>query len=112
MNTPELPSEPKAELVSAEVVSALQRQVFALLVALIVVSGTLCAYLYRQTSVMGKDLDQMRPTVAAFVANQATYNSFLNQLGTYGQNHPEFRPVLAKYGIAVSNPGAVPAPKR
>jgi hypothetical protein len=111
MNTPELPSEPKNETVSSEVVAALQRQVFALLVALIVVSGTLSAYLYRQTSVMGKDIDQMRPTVMSFATNQPTYINFLNHLGAYGQTHPEFRPLLAKYGI-VPNASAATAPKR
>jgi hypothetical protein len=109
MNTPELPPDQKDEMVSIEVVAALQRQVFALLVALIVVSGTLTAYLYRQTSVMGRDIDLMRPRVMSFATNQTTYVNFLNQLGAYGQVHPEFRPLLAKYGI-VPNPNAAPAP--
>jgi len=74
------------------------------------VSGTLSAYLYRQTSIMGKDIDQLRPVVSSFNANFATYNNFLNQIGAYGQAHPEFRPLLAKYGL-VGNPNAT-APKR
>lgn len=85
-------------------VSALQRQVFALLLALIVVSGTLTVYLYRQASISGKDIDAIKPQaekiIGAYNQNQELMVNFVNQLVAYGQTHPDFRPVLAKYGIA------------
>jgi hypothetical protein len=85
-------------------ISALQRQVFALLVALIVVSGTLTVFLYRQASLAGKDIDAIKPQaqqmIGVFNQNQALMVDFVNQLVAYGEKHPEFRPVLAKYGIA------------
>lgn len=84
-------------------ISSLRNQVFTLLVALIVVSGTLTVYLYRQASVSRKDLDAMEPqakqVIDAFNQNQKLMLDFINQLITYSQAHPEFKPVLAKYGI-------------
>jgi hypothetical protein len=95
---------------TGEQVAALQRQVFSLLVALIVVSGTLTVYLYRQASIARKDYDAVAPqaqqVIGVFNQNQKLMIDFVNQLVAYGQLHPEFRPVLAKYGI-VPNAGAV-----
>jgi hypothetical protein len=86
-----------------EQVTALQRQVFALLLALIVVSGTLTVYLYRQASVTGKDTQalhqQSDPMVAMFKQNQTAIIGFVNQLVIYGEAHPDFRPILLKFGI-------------
>ena len=91
-------------------VAALQRQIFSLLIALIVVSGTLTVYLYRQASLARKDYEAVAPqaqqVIGAFNHNQKLLMDFVNQLVAYGQLHPEFRPVQAKYGI-VPNAGAV-----
>ena len=105
-------------------VSALRNQVYVLLVALIVISGTLTVYLYRQASIARKDIEAVQPQaeqlIKAFNQNQAVLAAFINQLVAYGQTHPEFVPVLAKYGIAPvkgipagAPAGAVPAvPKK
>lgn len=95
-------------------ISALKRQVFTLLVALVVVSGTLTVYLYRQASITGKDITAIQPQaqqlIGAFNQNQSLMISFVNQLVVYGQAHPDFRPVLLKYGIQPPPPGT-PLPK-
>jgi hypothetical protein len=105
-------------------VAALRNQVYVLLAALIVVSGTLTGFLYRQASVAGKDLDNLKPQaeqlIAGFNQSQPQIVAFVNQVVAYGQAHPEFKPVLAKYGIAPvpgvpagAPAGAVPAvPKK
>ena len=101
-------------------VAALRNQVYVLLIALIVVSGTLTVYLYRQASMSRKDIDAIKPQAAqlinAFNQNQGLMVNFVNQLVAYGQAHPDFVPVLAKYGIAPvkgipagAPAGAVPA---
>jgi hypothetical protein len=86
-----------------EQVAALQRQVFSLLLALIVVSGTLTVYLYRQASMTGKDItalhQQYDGMIRAFQQNQTGMISFVNQLVIYSETHPEFRPVLIKFGV-------------
>ena len=99
-----------------EQVAALQRQVSALLLALIVVSGTLTVYLYRQASLTRKDTDALQQqagqVINAFKQNQTAMISFVNQLVIYSETHPDFRPVLLKYGI-VPPPAAAPAaPKK
>jgi len=95
-------------------IAALKRQVFTLLLALIVVSGTLTVYLYRQASVTGRDIDAIRPQaqqlITAFNQNQSLMINFVNQLVEYGKAHPEFRPVLMKYGITPPAAGAPIAP--
>jgi len=100
---------------ASDSIAALQRQVFALLLALIVVSGTLTVYLYRQATVLGKDLNASRQLVQTINQSQPQLLSFANQLAAYGQTHPDFRPILQKYGIplqAGQTPAPTPAPKR
>ncbi len=91
-------------------VAALRNQVYVLLVALIVVSGTLTVYLYRQASMARKDIEAIQPQaeqiINAFNQNQGVMVNFVNQLVAYGQTHPDFCPVLAKYGIAPGSPAA------
>ena len=97
-------------------ISALKRQMFTLLVALIVVSGTLTVYLYRQASVTGKDLDAIRPQatqiIGAFNKDQKLIVEFVNALVAYSQTHPDFQPVLKKYGIVPPAAAAAAAPKK
>jgi hypothetical protein len=94
-------------------ISALKRQMFTLLVALVVVSGTLTVYLYRQASITGRDIDAIKPQaqqlIGAFNQNQKLMIDFVNALVAYGQAHPDFRPVLLKYGI---QPPPAGAPKK
>jgi hypothetical protein len=100
-------------------ISSLRNQVFTLLVALIVVSGTVTVYLYRQASILGKDLNASQQLINSFNKGQPAVASFVNQLGAYSMTHPEIRPVLAKYGIipaatqpSLTAPAAAAAPKK
>lgn len=87
-------------------ISALRNQVFILLVALIVVSGTLTVYLYRQASVMGKDINASNQLIANVNQSQTLIVTFANQLAAYAKTHPDIQPLLAKYGIG---PNGIPA---
>ena len=101
MNESEMNSPAPADL--SEQVAALQWQVFTLMLALIVVSGTLAAFLFYQSRVLGKDIQVIRPQAApiiqAFKANHTSMEKLVEQLVAYGQAHPDFRPILQKYGI-------------
>lgn len=92
-------------------ISALQRQVFSLLIALVIVSGTVTTYLYRQARLTGKDVEAIKPQatqiITAYNQNEKLMTDFFNQLVAYGQAHPDFRPILMKYGI---NPSAAKVP--
>ncbi|HEY5297932.1 MAG TPA: hypothetical protein VIK59_08395 [Verrucomicrobiae bacterium] len=98
----------------ADQISALRRQTFTLLLALIVVSGTLTVFLYRQAKVTRMDIDNLRPQAAqvikAFNQDAPAIQSFVKQLAAYGQTHPEFQQqVLKKYGITTQT---LAAPKK
>ncbi|HZF00657.1 MAG TPA: hypothetical protein VE344_02060 [Methylomirabilota bacterium] len=95
----------QAEL--SDQISALQRQSFILLLALIVVSVTLATYLYYQSRVMSKTVDGVKPQAMQVIQtykqvtaniNRQQIEAFLNQITAYAMAHPEFQPVLKKYG--------------
>lgn len=108
--TPESNNQDRSEI------AALKAQMFTLLMALVVISGTLTVYLYRQSSLAGKDLVQAKKLAAAVSHNEAALQSFVSQLEVYGQKHPDFEPILRKYGIepktAVAPAAAPVAPKK
>jgi hypothetical protein len=94
---------------------ALRHQVFTLLLALVVVSGTLTVYLYRQASVTSKDVAAIKPQatliIKMFSENRAGMENFVNQLKAYGVMHPDFQPILKKYGLTPQPTTAPAAPK-
>jgi hypothetical protein len=96
----------------------LRHQVFTLLLALVVVSGTLTVVLYRQARLTGKDIDIIKPQatqiIAAFKRDQPSMENFVKQLTAYGVTHPDFQPILKKYGIVPqAQPAATPVvPKK
>ena len=91
---------------------ALRHQVFTLLLALVVVSGTLTVYLYRQASLTGKDIAGSKPQFTQLIENfkhdQQGMENFVKQLTAYGVTHPDFQPILKKYGL-VPPPAGTPA---
>ncbi|MGB7748297.1 MAG: hypothetical protein WBN75_13535 [Verrucomicrobiia bacterium] len=112
MNESEANSTAQTELMDQIV--ALRHQVFTLLLALVVVSGTLTVYLYRQASVTSKDIAAIKPQAAqiikAFSENRAGMENFVKQLSAYGSTHPDFQPILKKYGITPQS--GAPKPKK
>jgi hypothetical protein len=83
-------------------VNALQRQVFLLLLALVVISATIVFYLFCQSRFMGNDLADVQPqftqVIRTYNQNVQAIQSFHTQLGNYALTHPSFQPVLKKYG--------------
>ncbi len=63
LNTP----SPAAQNDLMDQVVALRQQVFTLLLALVVVSGTLTVFLYRQANLAGKDLAAIKPQATAMI---------------------------------------------
>lgn len=99
----------------AEQVEALRRQVFILLLALIVVSSALATFLWYQSRVMGKNVDGIKPqatqVIQAYSQVKASLNplvlsNFVTQVSAYAATHPDFgQQVLKKYGW---NPSSAP----
>jgi len=121
MENEELKSEPQ---IQADEISALREQydslrqlVIAVLVLVIIVSGTLWIYLMRQVKDTTRALNEVRPQATNMIANyekaKPVLDNFVKNLQDYGRAHPDFVPILNKYGInsstptpAVSNPAA------
>jgi len=89
-------------------VEALQRQVFLLLLGLIVVTATFVFYLYYQEHIFRHDLDQITPrakqVIQAYNHNALAIDNFNKQLVNYALAHPEFQPILKKYGWTPNAP--------
>ena len=98
-------------------IASLRRQVTHLLLALIVVSGTLTTYLFYQSHTLGKDLaglePQAREVIQNYNQNLPNIQKFVQELVAYGQAHPDFQPILKKYGIPLTLSAATnSAPKK
>jgi len=91
---------------------ALRHQMFTLLLALVLVSGTLTVILYRQARLTSKDIETIKPQatkiIQAFKRDQQGMEAFIKQLTAFGVTHPDFQPILRKYGI-VEQPATAPA---
>jgi len=107
MNETNPNSSATAELSSQ--VAALQRLVSTLLMALIVISGTLTVFLFYQSHTLKKDLENNRPQavqiIQSFAKNRPVMEKIVQQLTAYGQTHPDYQPILQKYGFTPA-PGA------
>ena len=84
------------------IVESLQRQVFLLLLALIIISATVVFYLSYQARIYGNELHASQPQAKQLMDNYRrelpVINSFDQQIGSYALTHPDFQRVLAKYG--------------
>ena len=103
-------SEPQTNTPAADVLSdqvaSLRRQITILLLALIVISGTLTVYLWYQSHVTGKAIGTLQPQAVqltrVYEQNRPNIDKLVRQLIVYGQSHPEFQPILKKYGIPLT----------
>jgi hypothetical protein len=90
-------------------IEALQRQVFILMLVLLVVSASLAAYLIYESHIFHKDTENLRgqatPIINAYNAEQPYAANFLNQIRAFGATNPDFnKQVLSKYGIQPLQP--------
>ena len=110
MNESETSSPAPVEL--TDQIAALRRQMTTLLLALIVVSGTLTVYLWYQSRIAGKEISVVRPLVLKMmnVFNQSS--PIVDKLAVYGQTHPDFQPILKKYGVVPQAQPAAPKTKK
>jgi hypothetical protein len=110
MNESETNSTAQTEMMNQIV--AMRHQIFTLLLALVVVSGTLTVFLYRQASMTGRDIAAIKPqatrVIQVFSDRRMSMDNFVKQLAAYGYTHPDFQPILKKYRIE-PQPLAAPA---
>jgi hypothetical protein len=107
------PAQPEANDLQAQC-DALRHLVVSILILVVVISGTLNIYLLRQWRSTTKDLAAIRPQAAQMIAEYQKVsgplmNDFIKKITEYGRTHPDFAPVLTKYGIKSTTVLAAPA---
>jgi hypothetical protein len=91
----------------------LRQSIVSVLILVIVISGTLNIYLLRQWQSSRKDLAAIRPQAAQMIGEYQKVSGpmmsdFVKKISDYGRNHPDFTPVLAKYGIKPAGTTSAP----
>jgi hypothetical protein len=104
MNEPQTDSPAHNDL--ADLATSLRRQVTHLLLALIVISGTLATYLFYESHTIGGELTTLEPQAREIVRNYdnnlPNVQKFIRALVAYGQTHPEYQPILKQNGLPVT----------
>jgi hypothetical protein len=94
-------------------IGALKSQTFILLIALIVVSGTLTIFLFRQASLANKDITELQRLSSQTVTNEMVLRSIVVKLQNFGSRHADYQAILKKDGFAPAGaaaPATAPAP--
>jgi len=113
-STPTSPDAPATSDSSATCIE-LQREVFNLKLVLLVVVLALTAFFWREAGVYKYQVAQLTPQAAQAnqlleaLAKQKTsipqinvqIQKIVQALGTYGESHPDYAQILAKYGLVV-----------
>ena len=95
--------------------AALQRQVTTLLLAAVILAGTMGVYLYQQQKYAIQDRNANTQTAAqmlqVFQQQRPIIDSFTGKLREFGRTHSDFAPILTRYGLqsAPANTSAPPA---
>jgi len=93
---------------------ALRQMIVSLMVLVVVISGTLNIYMLRQWRSASKDLTAIRPQATQMIAefqkvSGPLMQDFVKKISDYGRTHPEFAPILAKYGLKAGTPANPPS---
>jgi len=88
------------------------------LILMVVVSGTLSVFLLRQWQMTRKDLAAIRPGALQIIADYnkeraPRMDAFVERLNNFSRTHPDFVPILIRYGALSNAPsasGSTPAP--
>jgi hypothetical protein len=110
--------QPDARELQAQV-DSLQRMVIATLLLVLVVSGTLLIFFWRQLHNTNVDLEAMRPawtnTMVQFQRNSPIIDDTVKKFQDFARSNSDFGPVLAKYGLkpgSGTSPLATPPAKK
>jgi len=115
MNETETKAVPTFAEDSRQPGAALQGQVTTLLLAMVVLSGILAAYLYVQQRFAIQDREANNQIVGQFAQvfrqqQKPVMDGIVEKLREYGKGHPDFLPILNKYGYGSQAAAGAPAP--
>jgi len=108
------PSEPSLQ----SELRSLRSQFTALLIILLVFSGSLDVFILRQLMLIGRQSKELTAIVIDYEqGRRPIMENFTDRLRDYAKSHREFVPILTKHGAlqevpATNPPGAKPAPKK
>jgi len=121
MTDPELPaelkSEPMAEAESWQQAFQWLRNLFVVvLILLVVLSGSLNLYLYRQVSLANRQLNETRPGIERMVTDYQTktfpvISTVVSNLQGFAKANPEFGTTVLNRYLGSNSLPATPAPK-
>ena len=113
ISTPAAAPTPEPENATSEI-ACLQKQVGYLTVALLIVSMTVCVYMWRQARVTRMDLANFKTAAVQVLGNyqkdKPQWDAFVAKVAEYGKTHPDFAPIINKYKIAVAPAAPQSAP--
>jgi hypothetical protein len=119
-NENENPSAVPTELNELQAQCAwLRKQILTILVGLIFVSITLNIYLLRQWRWATGDnkaaKEQAGPLINEYQKTiEPRFNEFVRRIQDYGRTHPDFQPIMTKYGLSSTSgpPASATPPKK
>ena len=97
---------------------SLRSQFAALLIILLVFSGSLDVFILRQLMLIGRQSKELTAIVADYEqGRRPIMENFTDRLRDYAKGHRDFVPILTKHGAlqevpATNLPSAKPAPKK
>lgn len=82
-----------------EEIASLRTLLQILLFSALVVSASLCIYLFRQTSLQARQMTSQREAIAQLTEEGNKLGAAVAQFQAFGMRNPDFAPILAKYGL-------------
>jgi glutamate/tyrosine decarboxylase-like PLP-dependent enzyme len=83
----------------------------AAVMALLLLSFGINAYLYYQDRILRKELDTAKKMAQEFeTVRRPMVNTFITRLQEFARSHPDIKPILDKYGIRPAAAAPAPAP--
>jgi hypothetical protein len=116
--SPSVPSAAPAEPSLSAQFQALRSQVTAMLILLLVLSGSVNVFILRQLILLGRQSKELSLIVNDYEkTKRPIMENFTDRLRDYSKTHRDFLPILSKYYAlpepAASNPPTVkPTPKK
>jgi len=99
---------------------ALKQLVNTILILVVIMSGALTVFLYRQYTLIHEQTEgfrrQFNETEAQYQQVKPRMDDFARRISEFARTHPDFAAMVAKYGVttakAPSAPGPAPAPAK
>jgi len=94
-----------------EEVRTLRSLFSAAVMALLLLSFGINAYLYYQDRILRKELDTAKKIALEFeTVRRPMVNAFITRLQDFARSYPDIKPILDKYGIRPAATAPAPAP--